>query len=186
MEIGKKYFINRILCRALFDNQNLPQNLKKSVTELIKFGKNPAKVIKSEVTAAGYLLTLEVAECYDSNSVPAVMCEAYNSYVGNRHYFDNVDQADLLFTENSQVSLTNISNISIQASQLVRLVYNNKNLLIIPVESVQNLVDYHGVIGKSQSVIPPLQSGIIKLFEVAQVMDNENFLKLNIHGRRGI
>jgi hypothetical protein len=186
LQVNQLVYVNHIIGRALFDSTNLPKCLRDTLTKLEKFGKNPARITSIKNKASSFLVTLKVEECYDSSSVPAVMSEAYNGGQNTSCVFETKEQADFIFTQENQVSFFNLSPNEIEGAELVRLVYNNKNLVIMPVGLITRVEDYHGVIGKSVSIIRQYETGIIQLFTVAQLMDNSNYLRLNIRGFRNL
>lgn len=182
---GDKVFVNHIVRRAIFDSVNLPLPLKNTIDKLKKFDCNPAEVVSITILADSVNLSLKVAESYGSNSVPAVMCEAYSSGQGEIYSFENLHQTEIIFSQDNVIDFTNISPDKIQASQIVRLIYNNKNLVIMPVTKTVTVEDYHGVIGRSAGLIEPYQKGPVQLRTVTQLMDGHAFNSLTIRGRRG-
>lgn len=168
---------NIILIRALSDSPNLSIELRATLRKLASLGKNPAKISKIDV-GDGITLKLVAQDSY--SSIPAVMCEGYNGGEGVSCHFETQDQAEMLFTAENTIKLTNVSQDIIESQQLVKLVYNNKNLVVMPVEKVSSIRDYHGVIGKAVSNILQYQTGAVKLINISQAMDLKSFHKLTI------
>jgi len=136
-----------------------------------------AKIIKID-RAEGITLTLKAQDNY--GGLPAVMCEGYNGGQGVICYFETEAQAVTLLTSESHINFTNLSVNTIEGQQLVRLIYNNKNLVIMPVLDVTRVSDYRSVIGRAGSKIFPYQTGKINLLNISQAMDLTSFHKLTI------
>ena len=94
-------------------------------------------------------------------------------------------QATTLLTAESHINFTNLSANTIEGQQLVRLIYNNKNLVIMPVLDVTRVSDYRSVIGRAGSKIFPYHTGKINLLNISQAMDLTSFHKLTIKGFGG-
>ena len=185
-EIGQKYKVNTTIADAIFANLNLPQMLKNTLLQLKKFGCNPVEVISVEDGVDRFVLQLKVRECYDSSSVPAIMNGGYSSGHGDRFFFENRDQADVIFTQGITVQLLNLSAETIQATQCVRLVYNNKNLFCRGFGNLNTIHDHQGLIGHAISPAAPMQPCNIRLKKISQLMSLEIHNRLNIRGRGNI
>tara|TARA_B100001109_G_C18688240_1_gene392036 strand:- start:47 stop:610 length:564 start_codon:yes stop_codon:yes gene_type:complete len=185
-EIGKKYYVNSIITDAIFANLHLPQKLKNTLLQLKKFGCNPVEVISIEDGIDQFVLQLKVRECYNSSSVPAIMSGGYCSGRGDRFFFENRDQADVIFTQGDVVQLMNLSGQTIQATQCVRLVYNNSNLFCMGVEDLNTVQDHQGLIGQALSATAPMQPCNVRLKKISQLMSLEMHNNLNIRGRGNI
>jgi hypothetical protein len=168
---------NIILIRALADSPNLSVKFRESLRRLASLGNNPVKVVKIDNTD-GVTLTLRVQDSY--NSLPAVMCEGYNGGQGVVCYFETIAQAKMLLNNEKTIELANLSAGVIESQQLVKLIYNNKNLVVMPVTDVRRVGDYRGVIGRAVSNILPYQTGVVKLLNISQAMDLTSFHKLTI------
>jgi hypothetical protein len=181
LEINQLVYANKILGQALLDSPNLPKKLITTLGTLVKLGRNPARIVSIIESPDEFAVTMKIEECY--SSLPAVMCEGYNGGQNSTCHFESREQAEIILSQDDHIALVNLSTTKIQVMQLVRLVYNNKNLLVTPVD-IKSVGDYHGVVGKSAGVINPYEKGLIKLLTVSQLLDNDSFLKLNIRGLR--
>lgn len=168
---------NVILLRALADNPNLSIKLRETLRKLRTIDKSPAKITRID-NVNGITLTLKVQDSY--NSLPAVMCQGYNGGQGVTCYFETMGQAEMLLNNKKTVELVNLSPATIETQQLVKLIYNNKNLLVIPATDIKNISDYQGVIGKATTNILPYQTGKVTLLDISQAMDLASFHKLTI------
>jgi hypothetical protein len=178
IKVGDVVRPNIILMRSLRDNPNLPFRLKNTLRLLDLVNKNFAEVASID-TRDGYEVCLKPKDSY--NSPPAVMCEGYNGGQGVKCWFENEQMADLLLHDDKQISLVNLSPKSLPGETLVRLVYNNGNLVVIPA-IIGQLEDYHGVIGKVAQLTHPYQPTFINLYEISQLLDNHSFHKLTVRG----
>jgi hypothetical protein len=177
IEVNQIANTNIILIRALADSPNLSNKFRETLRKLASLGKNPVKITKIDNTD-GIALTLKVQDSY--NSLPAVMCEGYNGGQGVTCYFETIAQAETLLTNETTIQLANLSAGIIETQQLVKLIYNNKNLVVMPVTEVRSVSDYRGVIGRAVTNILPYQTGIVKLLNISQAMDLISFHKLTI------
>lgn len=176
-EIGQIVNYSIILVRALSDSPNLSVKMKESLRRLCLLGSNSAKITKIE-NIDGITLTLQVQNNY--NGLPAVMCEGYNGGQGVICYFETEAQAETLLNNETQVDFTNLSANTIETQQLVRMIYNNKHFVIIPVMRAKKISDYKSVIGRAAAKILPYQTGKISLLDISQAMDLNSFHRLTI------
>ena len=176
MKIGDTIKINCVLARALRDSNSLPQKLKETLRKLTSISSNPVKIVSIVPENPGLTIKLQAQDDY--NSIPAVMCEGYNGGQGVSVYFQTEAQAETLLETKDTIELFNIYNKPIEGQQLVKLIYNNKNFVVVPVFQTKSISDYSGVIGRAESKIFPYQSGKIKLIDVCQAMDLKTHQKL--------
>ena len=182
IEVNQIVHPNIILVRALADSPNLSTKLRETLRRLASLGKSPVKVSKID-NGDGIALTLKAQDNF--NGLPAVMCEGYNGGQGVVCYFESIEQAEMLLNDDDTLELANLSEGIIEAQQLVKLIYNNKNLVVMPVAEVRSVGDYRGVIGKAISNIQQYQTGKIKLLNISQAMDLASFHKLTIRNFGG-
>lgn len=185
MKIGETVQINKILMRALKDSVHLPKKLHNTLRELAAICSNPATIVSIETTTNEVAIRLKANDGY--NCLPAVMCEGYNGGQGVVARFETQAQAEMLLETKDTIKLFNLYNRPIEGQQLVKLVYNNKNFVIIPVVNAKKISDYSGVIGRATSKILPRQEGDIQLITVSQAMDLKTHQKLTTRhfGRQG-
>jgi len=177
LEIGQIIGPNKILIRALSDSPNLSMKMRESIRRMSSLGENSVKIMKID-RVDGITLTLKVQDNY--GGLPAVMCEGYNGGQGVVCYFETETQAEILFNDEKTLDLTNLSAETIEVQQLVRMIYNNKNLVIMPVIDIKRVSDYRSVIGRAASKIFSYQTGKIRLLAISQAMDLTSFHKLTI------
>jgi len=177
LEVGQTVGPNKILIRALLDSPNLSMKMKESLRRLTSLGTNSVKITEIK-KIDGITLTLKVQDNYCG--LPAVMCEGYNGGQGVVCYFETEIQAETLLNAERSLDFTNLSADTIETQQLVRIIYNNKNLVIIPVIVTDKVSDYRSVIGRAAEKIFPYHTGKIKLLDISQAMDLTSFHKLTI------
>jgi len=177
LAVNQSVKVNIAMLRALSDT-NLSPALKETHRKLSSMGRNSIKITKVSVVAEGLYVDLQAEDSF--NNLPAVMSEGYNGGQGICCYFENKEQAECLFSGGIH-EFMNISDVPIIPLQLVRLIYNNGNLFVIPV-TVNKLTDYHGVIGRAAEFILSQQTGKIAITEMSKLMDHNSFHKLTVKG----